>query len=1127
MDAEPSQPSVVVASATSSGLSVNLHPLAILNISDHYTRSTITSSDSSLKLIGALLGSQTGREVSVVNSFELIYTLDSDGGTPKVDEEFLAMRKDQFNQVFPTQSIVGWYTVGVAPTPQDVHIHNQLANIIEPSPAALVIFNPAIPQGTKQLPFTVFESLGDGGESEREGKFVQVDYGIETGEAERIAVDGVAKESGGDTDPTGQIATLTTQRNAIAMLQERVAVIVQYISGVLNGTATVDHSILRQISSLVATLPVMDAEQFKEELKTEYNDAQLTTYLTTLLGQLEALVDYSDKHFALHPGGPSGEGDFGGVRGKGFMPTPGPPPLDYRWLHTGTKQLDLPTEPIATVETAYKPFSPLENDRIEAAWQDYPQSLKRKALDAWGVCDGEWSQKSKETKAKEVKEPKDVKDTKDAVAKKAEKGGKTDDAKKAASKAASTKDVSKERLDAYQAVIEKAYLDHSKFDVVEGVPVSQDSLFEVSLSTLSLHPVYWRQYGPRIPVIRGTWFVGDGARPCTWDLAAELEKGFQEIKPWQPSYKEELATALAVGASGEEKLMHKLPARFGSGLGVIFEDENKCRVIASGTFNYLSRQLWSSVGARPGGVYFHRGYTAALAAKEAAKSGDKSDKATSQPSSGAATPKEPKDDTKSKTEAKGAKPSSSKDSQRKASRDNSAAANEGIQDVLNKVKKDWEGKRKAFEEQAAPVIHASNDDKPCTDLILLIHGIGQDLAKEYEGFNFIYASNQLRRVLRKQSGDPAIASVMRDGRFQVLPVQWRANLNLNSSDTGDGVESERDNVFTIADITIKSSIPYVRDVTNSVLLDIPLFMSHHRQQMIEAVCAQANRTYRLWMARNPGFEKYGRVHIVAHSLGSALAGHILSTQPTTVPRLSLVPKDDRDEVKDRFLFNTSNLFLAGSPLSVFLQLEQAHLIPRGGRLNTRHSRPDEVITQAGKFGCLSVDSLYNIFYPTDPVAYAMNAAVDVAVAKTRPPLPIPSVAGSFLPPLPSMPSLPALPALPQLPQLPDVSKYIPSYFSSGDKKPKVEAIDAPTEIELSGGPAEIESKGERRFADLNPHGSIDFSLPSASVNGYLDMITSHGSYWSDQNFGAFLLAETFTTPADRARTGAASTDKAN
>ena len=51
-----------------------------------------------------------------------------------------------------------------------------------------------------------------------------------------------------------------------------------------------------------------------------------------------------------------------------------------------------------------------------------------------------------------------------------------------------------------------------------------------------------------------------------------------------------------------------------------------------------------------------------------------------------------------------------------------------------------------------------------------------------------------------------------------------------------------------------------------VLLDIPLFMSHHREKMIEAVCLQANKLYRLWIARNPDFEKNGRVHIIGHSV---------------------------------------------------------------------------------------------------------------------------------------------------------------------------------------------------------------------------------------------------------------------
>jgi hypothetical protein len=74
------------------------------------------------------------------------------------------------------------------------------------------------------------------------------------------------------------------------------------------------------------------------------------------------------------------------------------------------------------------------------------------------------------------------------------------------------------------------------------------------------------------------------------------------------------------------------------------------------------------------------------------------------------------------------------------------------------------------------------------------------------------------------------------------------------------------------------------------------------------------------------------------------------------------------------------------------------------------------------------------------------------------------------------------------------------------------------------------SRGERRFSALNPHGNVDFELPSGGVSEYLgksdvsmpflalrrtahlilkttiDALTSHASYWADPNFGAFLLA---------------------
>jgi hypothetical protein len=282
--------------------------------------------------------------------------------------------------------------------------------------------------------------------------------------------------------------------------------------------------------------------------------------------------------------------------------------------------------------------------------------------------------------------------------------------------------------------------------------------------------------------------------------------------------------------------------------------------------NYVSRYVWSSLGTKPGGTFLYRGYTAAATAKEVEKAMEKAKK------------DEKESSTKKAKDAPGAeqkpKLSKAKEEATLKEKEPETANNpkgesetpDTLQEILSRVKNEFESKKKALEEANAPVIHAQNDDEPCTDLILVVHGIGQNLATQYESFNFIYASNQLRQVLRKQSLDPALSSVMRNRRIQILPVQWRANLKLESETSGQNAQFEKENVFTIKDITIGKSIPYVRELTNSVLLDIPLFMSDHKSKMIEAVCQQANGLYRLWVARHPEFENYGRVHVIGHSV---------------------------------------------------------------------------------------------------------------------------------------------------------------------------------------------------------------------------------------------------------------------
>lgn len=68
----------------------------------------------------------------------------------------------------------------------------------------------------------------------------------------------------------------------------------------------------------------------------------------------------------------------------------------------------------------------------------------------------------------------------------------------------------------------------------------------------------------------------------------------------------------------------------------------------------------------------------------------------------------------------------------------------------------------------------------------------------------------------KQSANPALSSIIRDRRVQVLPVQWRTLLTFEHEQSEEDQQHDMDNRFTMGDITLNKSIPYVRELTNSV-----------------------------------------------------------------------------------------------------------------------------------------------------------------------------------------------------------------------------------------------------------------------------------------------------------------------
>jgi len=215
----------VIEKEGGSALNISLHPLVIINISDHATRGRMSSGGKTQpRVIGALFGVQSGRSVEIFNSFEIVYT--EVAGAVVIDTEYVKTKQEQcawrfdvlnflhfvnlhpVSQVFKNYDLLGWYSTGSECKPKDIEIHNQVGTAkplqnceltkiyqfiaFNESPLYLLLDPVASKINTRGLPLTLYESELRIINDEPTMLFSKVQYKIETGEAERIAVDHVA-----------------------------------------------------------------------------------------------------------------------------------------------------------------------------------------------------------------------------------------------------------------------------------------------------------------------------------------------------------------------------------------------------------------------------------------------------------------------------------------------------------------------------------------------------------------------------------------------------------------------------------------------------------------------------------------------------------------------------------------------------------------------------------------------------------------------------------------------------------------------------------------------------------------------------------------------------------------------
>ncbi|RYP71813.1 hypothetical protein DL769_004619 [Monosporascus sp. CRB-8-3] len=346
--------------SSDSGLQAVLHPLVLLTISDYVTRHALRGQTG--PIVGALIGQQNGREITIEHAFECA-TLAKDEEVI-LNADWFTQRLDQMRQIHksPQLDLVGWYTVlpRSGPTPSVLPIHNYL--LAEHNESSLLLaFHPeeAVDHSIgSKLPLTIYESnyevdepkLDQGEDKEmRDGepplklKFRELPYSVETGEAEMISMDFIARGAGTATvvepreqkqpsedakgkqperkveeeaevdeyvlsrDDEEMIAALSTKLNAVKLLQSRIDLLTTYLERLPPSDITTSsppraegaesdasgsprtirvHTILRSILALVNRLSLVlpsNTEAFEQEMLSEANDVRLTGLLNDVM----------------------------------------------------------------------------------------------------------------------------------------------------------------------------------------------------------------------------------------------------------------------------------------------------------------------------------------------------------------------------------------------------------------------------------------------------------------------------------------------------------------------------------------------------------------------------------------------------------------------------------------------------------------------------------------------------------------------------------------------------------------------------------------------------------------------------------------------------------------------------
>lgn len=384
-------------------------------------------------------------------------------------------------------------------------------------------------------------------------------------------------------------------------------------------------------------------------------------------------------------------------------------------------------------------------------------------------------------------------------------------------------------------------------------------------------------------------------------------------------------------------------------------------------------------------------------------------------------------------------------------------------------------------------VPAVETDRPedISHLVFVVHGMGQKM----DSGRIIKNATQFRESVMWLKKKYFASSKL---RAEFFPVEWRSSLMLDGG---------------IVDSITQLNVLNLRHMLNASAMDIMYYTSPiYGSEIQKGLTDELNRLYAMFLARNPNHS--AKVSIIAHSLGCVIVYDVITGWiPQMYQKESGHDSDKHDanckggaiETKSRLNFNLDNLFCLGSPLAVFLALR----VPRGHHGN--HLFPPSLCSR-----------LYNMFHPSDPIAYRLEPLVVKNYFRIAP-VSIHSYNSSSKPVYCDMPLEFIIPSpSPSEPSPPPPMETAPakdnrSWNLWNFVKPTVPGSKAST----------CPTQPESPYEGLEHR--IDYALKDTyggTTRGYLSAMTSHTAYWNNYDVAYFILTRLFpdleltSTPPD-------------